>query len=732
MVSSALQKSATVDEQSHLFRGVAYLREGATHFLLGHPLGASALSALPLLTEPTLNLPLGTPAWEAGDWSVAGDLFMWQLNENPQRLLFLGRLPVIWLSLLLLALVFRWGRELADGTVGLLALALLAFDPNLLANGRIISGDIPLTLFFVLTIYGYWHWTVRDGGWGALLLAGTGLGLASVAKFNAGLLLPILGLLGLIVAWQRRGWRPLVVLLVVGAMGSIVIWAVNGFAVRPLPGGPFWDDLLWELQYFGKLHGAYLAGNYSTTGWWYYFPFAFVVKTPLPTLFFLATGLICFLQRWWWGRRKSKVQGGVAKTQSFSKYRKDSLFLLLPVVIYLGISLTSSLNIGYRYLLPILPLLWLFTAVSIKNALLTRPKLARLSVAVVPVWLVLQAIFIWPDYIPFFNLLAGGPEQSWQLLSDSNIDWGQDLPALAAWQRASGEPVKLSYFGTAHPSAYKVDFEPLPMWAPAPEQAPPGRQLYDPLNPAPGIYALSVTSLHGVVLGEQRDAFAWFREQEPFARLGGSIFLYEVPTKGAPIELVLLGVEPAELAPAVRAQLAGNDFRVRWLDDGSAMLWPDGGGWLVVGGGQEVNGAIQGTELVLEADGQHLYRLAQPPVSASDVYSFADQLSLLDVQFLNFEMADTTEITLTTSWRILKPTNRPLKIFVHALDGQGQLLGQWDGLSAVPATWQPGDRFIQHHHLAVQSGETPAHFLIGLYDGETLDRVGEPLNIPLP
>ena len=80
----------------------------------------------------------------------------------------------------------------------------------------------------------------------------------------------------------------------------------------------------------------------------------------------------------------------------------------------------------------------------------------------------------------------------------------------------------------------------------------------------------------------------------------------------------------------------------------------------------------------------------------------------------------------------MSQTNRPLKLFVHALDEQGELLGQWDGLSVESTAWQPGDLFVQHHQFAVPSGEAPAQLLIGLYDGQTLDRIGEPLSLPVP
>ena len=330
MVSSASQKSATVDEQSHLFRGAAYLKTGATHFLLGHPLLGGALSALPLLSEPDLRLPIDDPAWQEGNWSVAGDKFLWQLNQQPQRIIFLGRLPVIWLTLLLGALLFRWAREWAGPVAGSLALLLLLFDPNVLANGRLITSDLPLTLFFILSMYGYWRWVtdfrpivskakaqpafrfLRHRSAGYLILSGLGLGLAGATKFNAALLLPILFLWGLILAWRWRDSRPLLSLLVVGFTAWFTIWAIYGFSLWRgfVPGGAFWEDLFWQTLYLDSQHGVYLLGQISPTGWWYYFPLTFLLKTPLITLVLFVLAILLAI------RYRSKKVG---------------LFLLLPV-----------------------------------------------------------------------------------------------------------------------------------------------------------------------------------------------------------------------------------------------------------------------------------------------------------------------------------------------------------------------------------------------------------------
>jgi hypothetical protein len=103
---------------------------------------------------------------------------------------------------------------------------------------------------------------------------------------------------------------------------------------------------------------------------------------------------------------------------------------------------------------------------------------------------------------------------------------------------------------------------------------------------------------------------------------------------------------------------------------------------------------------------------------------------LLKGEFLNAGQSGEGQIALLTVWQVLQPTERPLKIFVHALDQQEQIIGQWDGLEIDPASWREGDTFVQLHHFTVEMHQTLTQFSVGVYDGETLQRVGEPFFIP--
>jgi hypothetical protein len=147
--------------------------------------------------------------------------------------------------------------------------------------------------------------------------------------------------------------------------------------------------------------------------------------------------------------------------------------------------------------------------------------------SILVVWLALNTLCIYPHFLAFFNAVAGGPDNGWRVLVDSNIDWGQDLKGLKAYMDDHQiERVKLSWFGSAYPERYGIAHDPLPgvgfpsyfdLWSDPP---------FDRNNPEPGIYAISVTNLVGSVFPDH-EIYAWFREREPAAKVGYSIFIYK-------------------------------------------------------------------------------------------------------------------------------------------------------------------------------------------------------------
>jgi hypothetical protein len=129
-----------------------------------------------------------------------------------------------------------------------------------------------------------------------------------------------------------------------------------------------------------------------------------------------------------------------------------------------------------------------------------------------------------PHQLAYFNGLAGGPDNGCRLISDSNVDWGQDLPALRSFMEQNGlGRIYLSYFGTADPAGYGIDYQPLPGFGalqlpPSASVSPDGRQ----------VLAISIVNLQGIYLREQRDLYRWLDHCTPIARIGHSIYVYDL------------------------------------------------------------------------------------------------------------------------------------------------------------------------------------------------------------
>jgi hypothetical protein len=365
------------------------------------------------------------------------------------------------------------------------------------------------------------------------------LGLAFGSKLSALGFVPIFGLMALLPLYGRpwtvgAAFERLLKFLAAGLLSIVVVWAIFGFQWGPFAfqsqplealngrSGPiptFWEGIEQIVSLSGGGRPTFLLGEFSAEGFAAYFPVAFLVKTPLVTLLLLLAAAIIL----------------VAKKET----RQPALFLLVPAVLYFLLSMQSALNIGYRHLLPMLPFVYVLisgvTRLIMNNELpinqspITNNPITQLPnyvLLIAPLLLILTNLWIYPHYLSYFNLAAGGPENGGDILIDSNIDWGQDLLRLQEWMAENGvERVKLSWFGSADPAYYGLSYNALPglprhfnLWWERP---------FDPDNPPPGVYAISISNLWELPL-EEKVVFPWFRAREPDDRVGYSILIYRV------------------------------------------------------------------------------------------------------------------------------------------------------------------------------------------------------------
>ncbi len=265
------EKSAAFDEQYHLAAGYSYLRTGDFRLATTHPPLAGMVAALPLLLREDIVLPLADPAWEAGNRYDFSDLFLWRANADPQGMLVQARWGITALGLLLLLAIFFWARRMLGPRAGWLALVLAVFDPNLIANARLVTTDLPLTAMLVVAAWRLWCW-LEGRRWYDLLLAGIFGGLAMAAKYNGLIFWPLALVAALLYKWPAskhpgadRWWRRVVGVIAMGLVGLLTLWAVyrGDFGVPtmlpmalPLP-TPFYWDHLWATfaGLLGRNHG---------------------------------------------------------------------------------------------------------------------------------------------------------------------------------------------------------------------------------------------------------------------------------------------------------------------------------------------------------------------------------------------------------------------------------------------------------------------------------------------
>jgi hypothetical protein len=535
---AAWQESNIGDEPLELAAGYSYLKTGDFRMNPEHPPLAKIVEALPLLALHP-SLPLDSASWTRADEAGFGYRFFEQNSRSMDTLLFSARLMPILLTACLGLAIALWTRHVFGPGAALLALTLYAFDPTVAAHGHYVKNDLPVTLFCFLAVIAWCAFLTRPG-LRRLALAGVTLGLAVATKFSALFLLPVLAILYAIRWWQ--GQKELSVRHAIGSLvaavalaAGVVFLLYGAFAwthgvrlggidarlcrdlldrdqaramARLVSRGmprvhPFFEGLLVYIDHNTVGHQAYLLGMRGTPGWWYYFPVAFAVKTPAATLMTIALGGVLLLGR----IRRVRLRSVAFPWFAFA----------VPALIFFAFSMCSHLDIGIRHLLPIWPFVFILAAAAVTRVRFRyRPAVVALLVA----GLAAESLLICPHYLAFFNVLAGGPAHGPTILADSNIDWGQDARNLAAWlQGHHVSQVCPDYWGTADIGRLGVHGPSLPAtWE------TDRRATLDCMG------AISTNILYDAFSNPRQHQ--WLRALHPVARVGYSIYIYDLRRTG--------------------------------------------------------------------------------------------------------------------------------------------------------------------------------------------------------
>jgi 4-amino-4-deoxy-L-arabinose transferase-like glycosyltransferase len=771
-MTSIPRLSITFDEDLHISTGYSVLRTGDLRLVEDHPPLIGHLMSWPLLLSPQIPEPEEIPAW------ADGDRRLFVRNETWWRIpidswVIPPRIPICWLSMLLGAVLFRWASDWFGGRAGLVALALFAFDPNILAHGTLATLDLGGACFVFVAMFGLQR-LLRRSNWRNLIIGGILLGLTLGAKVSGLIVLPVS--VGLMVLWglrcRRRGWMGTLLARLSLYLGTafFTLWAVHLFSFGPppglaisLPAPTYWNSFLRVGRHVSRGNPAYLLGETYVGGRWIYFPIAFALKTPLPALVLTGAAAVTALRAAW---------------RSPQERWRGLVMVSLPAS-YFVMSIANKINIGYRHLLPIIPFLYLIIARLdiLAHPILKNPKQPRISFPTVRgsrftryvlyfailallLWQVFGTLQVWPFYLTYFNEIAGGPQNGYRYLADSNVDWGQGLKALREYlEEKPWSDVRLSSFTFfIRPELYGIQATPLPPLADAPAVLPTR------YNPSPGTYVISASTLRGLQLID-REMYNWFWHREPDEKVANAMLVYHVPERDPrPNWLAQCSAPITPLsAQAVAEGFGRDDLRLLAFDCTQSWLYPDAGesaGWYVLHRETAIreDGFIQQQLAHSQLSFEQKTSGETPPLTVFEWYpsstgvtipqrretlwtspaEWPPELAMTDgapistpvslegsLAFLGYEVAlEGQEVTLLTYWQVTGTLDRPFSLMGHLVGADGVPVAVGDGLGIPWDQLQPGDVLVQRHVLPVpqSSPDSPYWLQTGAYWLDTMER----------
>lgn len=439
----AYLKSLITDEPTHLAAGLSYLKNLKFSINPEHPPLMKLLGA----TIPYFSGKIVLPQENIKSYFDLCMFIVRSIRLNCSYIDFLtltARFFPTFFTMLLGFLIYRIAKGFYGEIGGLAALLLFCFEPTFLGHGKLLHTDVGATLFYLLYFYALYRIYLSPCLFGFILLSIV-LGLSLITKFSMLILVPIHFFVMIFILFKRE-WRkfrmalPLMVsipwfivcagyffkisMISEAEIKFIAKWfflpfnSLQFIKYLPIYLPPDFIkgiDVVFEHNHMG--HWSYLLGQYSKTGWWYYFPIALCLKESLPILIVFFLGLVYCLFK-------------IPKD-------KKNVFIIFPIFYYSIFAFTSHVNIGIRHYLPVFPFL-IIGGGGVMGNFFNKNLWLRLAILVLLFLAAFEGIRTFPHYIGYFNPLAGGFEQGWKRLSDSNVEWGQDIKSLADFCHKKG------------------------------------------------------------------------------------------------------------------------------------------------------------------------------------------------------------------------------------------------------------------------------------------------------
>lgn len=536
-------ESAIVDEVAHIPAGYTYVKDSDYRLNPEHPPLAKAWSALPLILNKQIVGPELNSSWaNILQWD-AGWFMLYHSSNNAKTVIDWARFPMMLLAIILGYFIYRWTKKLYGRKVALIVLTLYAFYPDVLAHSHYVTTDVAAALGFTVATY-FLAKVLVQRNWRTVTTAVLGLALAQLLKFSAVLLFGVFFVFIIVRAYldcnEEKGfwknfWQNFKLFILISFLSIIVVWVVYIPFVYKTPASiehqlietnltsdsrtlvfrnflhhfennpilrALGHYLLGVMLVFARVAGGnntFILGYLSDKSISWYFPVAWLLKTPITIILLVFSSLFAVIFR----RPKDKNKIWLLSV------------ILTPIIIYWVVTLKGQLNIGIRHLMPTIPFVLLLIGYFIHPIVNGKKRYSKIILAVLVCFMMISTLTNFPNFTAYFNEFTP-KDQRYTRLIDSSLDWGQDLLRLKKYIDDNHiEGMKIDYFGGSVPSYYIAN----------------ATEWHSAYGPTSGWLAVSATyyqssKLTGPKNGEW--SYEWLDSYKPTAIVGGSILVFHI------------------------------------------------------------------------------------------------------------------------------------------------------------------------------------------------------------